>query len=109
MNILILGPGRTGSLVAEVARERSHQVRSVGRANNAAGAGITSDFDVAIDFTTPESALENIKHCAATRLPLLVGTTGRPAHLHEVEQQAKEAGSVLVSAGNCSVGVPFAS
>ena len=105
MKMLVIGRGKTGSLAAEVAAEGGHEVRSVGRADNLAGAAITSDFDVAIDFTTPESALENIKHCSAKRLPLVVGTTGWHAHLHEVEQQVKDADSVLVWGGNFSVGV----
>ena len=105
MKMLVLGRGKTGSLVAEIATEGGHEVRSVGRTDNHAGTAITPDFDVAIDFTTSESALENIKHCAAKRLPLVVGTTGWHAHLHEVEQQVKDAGSVLVWGGNFSVGV----
>ena len=60
MNLLILGCGKTGSLVAEVARERRHQVRTLDVDENADARALTpaflSPFDVAIDFTTPTAA-----------------------------------------------------
>ena len=55
--MLVLGPGKTGSLVAEVARERGHQVQMIDADVNEGGAWLTSenlrDIDVVIDFTAP--------------------------------------------------------
>ena len=69
MNILILGRGKTGSLVAEVARHRRHEVRIAGAAENAAGAALSAEnlreIDAVIDFTTPHCVMANSEACAA--------------------------------------------
>ena len=57
MRILVLGQGKTGKLVAEVAAERGHAVQGLDILENAGAAALTPDFlagfDVAIDFTRP--------------------------------------------------------
>ena len=67
MNILILGRGKTGAMVAEVARQRKHEVAVVGATENAQGASLSPEklgpVDVVIDFTTPEAVLLNIEAC----------------------------------------------
>ena len=71
MNILILGRGKTGALVAEVARQRKHEVTVAGAGENAKGAALSSEklqpIDVVIDFTTPDSVLLNIEACAKAK------------------------------------------
>ena len=68
MNILLLGKGKTGSLVAEIAIEREHKVRVAGREQNADGQALTAealhDVDLVIDFTSPDAVLSNIESCA---------------------------------------------
>ena len=68
MNILLLGKGKTGSLVAEIAIERQHKVSVVGREQNADGQALVTDnlrdVDVVVDFTTPDAVLPNIEACA---------------------------------------------
>ena len=68
MNLLVLGKGKTGSLVAEVARERGHQVRALDAAENANASALTKDglrgVDVVLDFTTPQAVVPNIEACA---------------------------------------------
>ncbi|HJX84781.1 MAG TPA: 4-hydroxy-tetrahydrodipicolinate reductase, partial [Candidatus Angelobacter sp.] len=60
MNILMLGRGKTGALVAEVAAERGHEVRTLASQDNQDGSGLTAELlqhmDLAIDFTTPHAA-----------------------------------------------------
>ena len=60
MNLLILGRGKTGSLVAQVAGERGHDVTLLGAADNAHAIALTSqkldDVDAVIDFTTPQAS-----------------------------------------------------
>jgi len=65
MRILVLGQGKTGKLVGEVAAERGHSVRGLDVRDNAGASALTAaflaDYDVAIDFTTPEAVVENMR------------------------------------------------
>ncbi|PYX66741.1 MAG: hypothetical protein DMG74_03005 [Acidobacteria bacterium] len=65
MKILILGRGKTGNLVAEVARQRGHRVQVAGSSDNLNGSALTPsnlrDVEVVLDFTTPAAVIENIK------------------------------------------------
>ena len=88
LNLLVLGRGKTGSLVAEVARERGHQVQSIASSENRDAAWLTPehlrDFDVVIDFTTPDAVLANIEACVRERKAMVVGTTGWYGELDRV-------------------------
>lgn len=109
MILLILGRGKTGSLVAEVARQRGHEVRVLGSADNRHGAGLTPealrDVAVVIDFTTPQAVLENIAACARARKNMVVGTTGWYEKLPQIQEQVTQSGIGLLYASNFSVGV----
>jgi len=109
MNLLLLGKGKTGSLVAEVAQERGHDVRVLTSAENQNGTGLTAErlrgVDAAIDFTNPEAVLHNMRACIRSRTPIVVGTTGWYDHLPQIEQQAQNAGAALLYGSNFSVGV----
>ena len=65
MNILLLGRGKTGSLVAEAARQRGHDIRVAGAAENSRGEALTAEklrgIDVVIDFTTPSCVPATLK------------------------------------------------
>jgi 4-hydroxy-tetrahydrodipicolinate reductase len=109
MRILVLGRGKTGSLVADVARERGHEVGVVCAADNPGGAALSSDkirnIDLAIDFTTPAAVLDNIQACALAGKNLVVGTTGWYGDLGRVKQMVEHRGIGLLYAANFSVGV----
>jgi len=109
MKILLLGRGRTGSLVAEVARQRSHDIRTVGTAENARGAALTADnlrgVDVTIDFTTPSCVVTNIEACVSAGKNMIVGTTGWYGELDRVRKLVESHGTGFVYAANFSVGV----
>jgi 4-hydroxy-tetrahydrodipicolinate reductase len=109
MNLLILGRGKTGSLVAEVAREREHQVRTFDINDNPHAAALTPEtlslFDVVIDFTTPEAALEDIAACARAGRNIVVGSTGWYTELPMVRRTVQESGIGFLYGGNFSVGV----
>ena len=109
MNLLLLGHGKTGALVGEVARERGHQVQIMTSAENPRGAGLTAEalrgVEVAIDFTRPDAVLANIEACASARVNMAVGTTGWYEHLPRVRELVKKSGIGLVYASNFSVGV----
>ena len=109
MILLILGRGKTGSLVAEVARQRGHEARVLGSAENRSAAGLTAaalrDVAVVIDFTTPEAVLENIAACAHARKNVVVGTTGWYERLPKIRELVTQSGIGLLYASNFSVGV----
>jgi|SRR5579863_157279 len=109
MNLLILGRGKTGSLVAEVARERRHHVQVAGSKENSACAALTPenlrDIGTVIDFTTPHSALANIEACVQAGANVVVGTTGWYAELPRIRTLVEHNGTGFVYAANFSVGV----
>jgi 4-hydroxy-tetrahydrodipicolinate reductase len=109
MNLLILGRGKTGSLVAEVAGQHRHHVCVAGATENAGGAALTSDklhdIDVVIDFTTPSSVISNIDACVGAGKNMVVGTTGWHAEVDRVRKLVESRGTGFVYAANFSIGV----
>ncbi len=109
MNLLILGRGKTGSLVAEVARERSHIVTVAGSADNAAGAALSKEklavIDAIVDFTKPSAVGDNIERALQAGKPIVVGTTGWLAELAGLRSMAEKSGTALLYASNFSIGV----
>jgi 4-hydroxy-tetrahydrodipicolinate reductase len=109
MNLLILGRGKTGSLVAEMARERQHTVRVLGSADNPGCAALTPEkldgIDAVIDFTTPDAVLNHIDACIRARKNLVVGTTGWYQHREKVQREVEAAGVGFLYGANFSVGV----
>ena len=109
MKLLLLGRGKTGSLVEEVARERGHNVEVLTSQQNRHGAALTADrlrgVDAAIDFTNPDAVLDNIAACIRNRTPIVVGTTGWYGKLEEIEAQVRNAAAALLFGSNFSVGV----
>jgi 4-hydroxy-tetrahydrodipicolinate reductase len=109
MLILVLGKGKTGSLVAEVARERGHGVRALDINDNPHASALTAPnlagVDVVIDFTAPEAALENMRAVLALGGRIVVGTTGWYAKVNEMRALALERGGGLLYGTNFSIGV----
>ena len=109
MKLLVLGRGKTGALVAEVAKERGHDIRSLASQENQDARGLTPDLlkkiDVVIDFTTPHAVIPNIIRCAEAGVPIVVGTTGWYQHLEKVRELVKERKTGFLYASNFSVGV----
>ena len=106
MLLLVLGKGKTGSLVAQVAREHGHSVRVLDRENTGASAltaPTVAQVDVVIDFTTPESAVENMRACLALGARIVVGTTGWYHRLNEMKALAIRRGGGLLYGTNFSL------
>jgi 4-hydroxy-tetrahydrodipicolinate reductase len=108
MNILVLGKGKTGSLVAEVAHERGHAVEAVDVNDNQNAAALTAErlahVDVVIDFTAPEAAVANITAVLKAGGRIVVGTTGWYEHLPALRELVKVKGALLYGT-NFSIGV----
>ena len=109
MQFLILGKGKTGSLVAEVARERGHAVRALDINDNRDASALTAaslkGVDVVIDFTSAEAAVENMRAVLALGSRIVVGTTGWYASLDKMKSLAAEHGGALLYGTNFSMGV----
>jgi 4-hydroxy-tetrahydrodipicolinate reductase len=109
MNILILGRGKTGALVAEVAHERRHHIQIAGADDNAACAALTPEklhgTDAVIDFTTPDGVIVNIEACVRAGKNMVVGTTGWYADLDRIRALVEQHGTGFIYAANFSVGV----
>jgi 4-hydroxy-tetrahydrodipicolinate reductase len=109
MLFLVLGRGKTGSLVAEVAHERGHGVRVLGEEENRNASALTApflaSFDAVIDFTTPEAVIPNLRACLANCAHVVVGTTGWYEHLEDMRTLAGRKNAGLVYGTNFSVGV----
>jgi 4-hydroxy-tetrahydrodipicolinate reductase len=109
MNILLLGRGKTGSQVAEVARRRGHEVQVAGAAENAACAALTPDklreVDVVIDFTAPSCVVDHIEACVSAGKNMVVGTTGWQGEVDRVHKLVESHGTGFIYAANFSVGV----
>ena len=109
MLFLVLGKGKTGSLVAQVARERGHGVRALDIAENLHASALTAPalagVDAVIDFTAPEAAVENMRAVLALGGRIVVGTTGWYAHLADMRALAEKRGGGLLYGTNFSMGV----
>ena len=109
MNLLILGRGKTGSLVAEIAAGRGHKVRALGGEQNAGAAALSKemlkDFGCVIDFTTPTAVIPNIIACTQAGANMVVGTTGWYDKLPQVKELVQHSKSGFIYASNFSIGV----
>lgn len=110
MKIAIVGYGKMGKMIERVAASRGHEtVARFDVDNNLRGEGLIAEnlkgVEVAIEFSTPDSALGNIKRLAELRIPTVVGTTGWYEHLDEVKRAVTEHGGALVYGANFSIGM----
>ena len=109
MNLLILGRGKTGSLVAQVARERGHEITLLGSVHNPRASALTPDklakVDTVIDFTVPQAVLANIEACVAAEKNMVVGTTGWYSELETVRKMVEKKGTGFLYAANFSIGI----
>jgi 4-hydroxy-tetrahydrodipicolinate reductase len=109
MRILVLGMGKTGKMVADVAAERSHSVHVLDAKENANASALTppfvAGFDVVIDFTTPEAAVQNMRACLATGAKMVIGTTGWYDKLPDMRGLAERKQAGLLYGTNFSIGV----
>jgi 4-hydroxy-tetrahydrodipicolinate reductase len=107
MKIALIGYGKMGHIIEQIALNRGHQVVATIDIDN------QQDFDseafrsadVAIEFTRPQTAVENVRRCFQQGVPVVCGTTGWYAALPEVSAECVERHSALFYASNFSIGV----
>lgn len=103
--LVVIGNGRMGRSVRQLAAERGWPVAAViGRSESAELEGALASADVAIEFTTGEAAPGNVRACLRAGIPVVVGTTGWLAELERIRSEVSEAGGAIFWAPNFSIG-----
>jgi 4-hydroxy-tetrahydrodipicolinate reductase len=107
MNIALIGYGKMGKIIEEIAVKRGHKIALIIDLDNIADftAENLSKADVAIEFTGPHSAFANIKNCLQSGIAVVSGSTGWLDNYPEIEQLCKEKNGAFLYASNFSVGV----
>ncbi|MFP4621975.1 MAG: 4-hydroxy-tetrahydrodipicolinate reductase [Bacteroidales bacterium] len=107
LKIIIIGYGRMGREIKKVAEKRGHEIlMSIDKDNQ-------DDFtpenlkqaDVAIEFTLPDAAYDNIKKCFDSNLPVVSGTTGWMERFHDIRRHCLENGKACFYASNFNIGM----
>ncbi len=107
MKIALIGYGKMGKEIEQIALTRGHEITLKVDISNANTYTIDElkKADVAIEFSTPESAINNIFKCFEANVPVVVGTTGWLNKLEEVKQKCSKGDHSLFYASNYSIGV----
>ena len=105
MNIALFGYGKMGKMLEKLGTERGHSFPLKIEVETDVSTMDFSSIDVAIEFSTPESAFENIKHCLAHDIPIIAGTTGWLHHYEEAVSMCKKQNGAFIYASNFSLGV----
>lgn len=107
MKILLLGYGKMGKTIEKIAVERGHSiVGKIDIQNRKEMDELSSDgVDVAIEFSSPESAYSNIVYCLERGWPVVSGTTGWLEHKAAIETLCSEKKGAFFYSSNYSIGV----
>ena len=107
MNAAIIGYGKMGREIERLLVERGHGVRLIVDADNRGDldAAHLRGIDVALEFTTPATAYDNIRACIDAGTPVVSGTTGWTDRLDELKTRCKERGGAFFYASNYSLWV----
>lgn len=107
MNIALIGYGKMGQIIERFAIERGHEVVLKIGIDNLADLTVSNlrKADVAIDFSTPDAAINNIYTCFDANVPIVVGTTGWYGQLQEIKDECLRRNNTLLYGSNFSIGV----
>ena len=113
MNIALIGYGKMGKMIEQIALSQGHAVAAIVDPFVANGIQIAktiaqadfSSVDAAIEFTQPDTAIANILALAERKIPAVIGTTGWHDRMDEVVRAVEKSGSSLLWASNFSIGV----
>ncbi|WP_138994163.1 4-hydroxy-tetrahydrodipicolinate reductase [Larkinella sp. C7] len=107
MKILLLGYGKMGKTIEQIALNRGHEIAGRIDVNNRADLDALGkeDVDVAIEFSSPEAALDNVRDCLKRGWPVVCGTTGWLEHRTEIEELCRQQHGAFFYASNYSIGV----
>ena len=107
MKIALIGYGKMGKNIEQIAVSRGHQIVSIIDVNNPEEfeSSRFKSADVAIEFTTPQTAYDNYMKCFAANIPVVSGTTGWLDKLELIKKLCKTEGKTFFYASNFSIGV----
>ncbi|WP_318311317.1 4-hydroxy-tetrahydrodipicolinate reductase [Flagellimonas crocea] len=103
MKIGLFGYGKMGKMIEQIAQDRGHTI--VAKIDDPSQDVDYKSMDVAIDFSTPEAAFDNITRCFQHNVPVISGTTGWLDKFSEAVNICKENKSAFIYASNFSLGV----
>lgn len=107
MKIALIGYGKMGKMIEEIAKSRGHEIVSVIDVDNVCdfASPAFASADVAIEFTRPDSAVDNIRGAFAAGVPVVSGTTGWTDSLPEIRSICERGEGTLLWSSNFSVGM----
>jgi 4-hydroxy-tetrahydrodipicolinate reductase len=105
MKIAILGYGKMGKAIEEIAIERGHVVILRTSSTEAIDTKLLKSATVAIEFSRPDTVVENINTCFDLRVPVVVGTTGWQEDMIHIKNRCLDEGQSIFYASNFSIGV----
>ena len=105
MKVALIGYGKMGKAIEEIALSRGHEITHRISSSNPIHTIDLSNADVAIEFTRPELAVNHIHHCVTKKIPIVVGTTAWSDELTKVSDFVRSNNGALLHASNFSVGV----
>tara|TARA_B110000259_G_scaffold146187_1_gene164760 strand:- start:417 stop:1118 length:702 start_codon:yes stop_codon:yes gene_type:complete len=103
MKIALLGYGKMGKIIEKLALEKGHTI--ISKINQDSSKEELLKADIAIEFSTPEAAVSNIKFCLENGIPIVSGTTGWLAHYDEMIKLCENRNGSFIYASNFSIGV----
>lgn len=107
MKIALIGYGKMGKAIEEIAVQKGHEVVLKIGSQNVDEMTIANlqKADVAIEFTTPHSAVQNIKKCFDADIPVVCGSTGWLQHWEEITEYVQNKNGAFLYGSNFSIGV----
>lgn len=109
MNIGLIGYGRMGHIIEEIAIKRGHVITLIIDVNNVDDLNAenlkSKQVDVIIEFSSPSSAFENVSKCLKCGVPVVSGTTGWNDKYNDAVTLCKENGTSFIQSSNFSIGV----
>jgi len=103
MKIALLGYGKMGKTIERIALERGHSI--VFKSSSNTSEGNINKADLGIEFSTPITAIANIKSCLEIDIPVVSGTTGWMEHFDQIIKFCEDSNGSFLYASNFSIGV----
>jgi 4-hydroxy-tetrahydrodipicolinate reductase len=105
VKILLIGYGKMGQIIERLAIERGHEIAAKYNSQHPFTAESCVQADVAIEFSSPELAVDHLKLCIENQIPIITGTTGWYSHYDDIKAHCNHHNSAIFTATNFSLGV----
>ena len=107
MKILLIGYGKMGQLIEELALKKGHEITAKINSKNSLNLLSVNprNIDVALEFSKPETVVENVKWCLDKQIPVVIGTTGWQGYKKEIDDYCHNLKGTYFFASNFSIGV----